>query len=121
MELHLLTKNVEGLCWITTLGEDEDEGREVARVLVAVREVEGRGLDEPASIHTVTTRPRLALRPRRRSDGHLDGVTVSESRIGAVDAKLKLRNSKKLTLSQRPLTHLFYHISHHSISYFIYA
>ena len=34
------------------------------------------------------------------SDGHLDGVTVSESRVDAVFTNLKLRNSRKLTLSQ---------------------
>ena len=32
--------------------------------------------------------------------GHLDGVTVTESHIDAVDVKFKLRNSRKQTLSQ---------------------
>ncbi len=55
---------------------------------------------EPASNDVVAKLPRLAHAARRRSQSHVDGVTVSESRIGAVAAKLKLRNSKKMTLSQ---------------------
>ena len=49
---------------------------------------------------SVAKLPQLALRPHRRSDGRVDGVTVSESRVEAVDAKFKLRNSRKFTLSQ---------------------
>ena len=36
VELHLRAEDVEGLCWIATLGEDEDEGCEVAAILVAI-------------------------------------------------------------------------------------
>ena len=43
-------------------------------------------------IDTVAKLPQLALRPRKRSDGRVDGVTVSESRIDAIDANFKLKN-----------------------------
>ena len=66
-------------------------------------------------VDTVTKLPQLSHTTCRRSHDHEDGVTVSESRIGAVDAKLKLRNSKKLTLSQRPLAHLLNHIRHDAV------
>ena len=48
MELHLRAEDVEGFRRVAALGQDEDERREVARILVAVRQIEGRGLDEPA-------------------------------------------------------------------------
>ena len=51
-------------------------------------------------VDSVATRPRLPHETRRRSRGRLDGVTVASRRVDAVDAKLKLRNSRKMTLSQ---------------------
>ena len=48
----------------------------------------------------LTKLPRLSLATRRRSDSLVDGVTVMESHIDAIDAKFKLRNSRKQTLSQ---------------------
>ena len=53
-----------------------------------------------ACVETVAKPPRLAPATRRRSDSLVDGVTVSESRVDAIFTKLKLRNSKKMTLSQ---------------------
>ena len=49
---------------------------------------------------TVTKLSPFTHEARRRSDGRLDGVTVVWHRVDAIDAKLKLRNSKKMTLSQ---------------------
>ena len=49
---------------------------------------------------TVTKLPQLSHATRRRSDSLVDGVTVTESHIDAIDAKFKLRNSRKQTLSQ---------------------
>ena len=86
--LALLERRRERLHLQVTLGR-EDAGHE-----------ERLEVDVPVSIDGVATRPRLPHATRRLSHGHVDGVTVSERRIDAVDAKLKLRNSKKMTLSQ---------------------
>ena len=37
---------------------------------------------------------------RRRSDGHVDGVTVASRRVDAIDANLKFRKGQKQTPSQ---------------------
>ena len=37
---------------------------------------------------------------RRRSDGHVDGVTVASRRVDAIDANLKFRKGQKRTPSQ---------------------
>ena len=44
---------------------------------------------------TVTKLPWLSHETRRRSDGHVDGVTVASRRIDAIDANLKFGKREK--------------------------
>ena len=52
---------------------------------------------------TVTTRPRLPRATWRRSQSHVDGVTVAWRRADAIDANLKFGNGQKQTLSHHCL------------------
>jgi hypothetical protein len=50
-----------------------------------VRHREKRALG-PVWNDTITKLPQLALRPHRRPDGRVDGVTVGSRRVDAIDA-----------------------------------
>ena len=51
-------------------------------------------------MNDVVTKPLLYIHEtRRRSDGHVDGVTVASRRVDAIDANLKFGNVQKRTLS----------------------
>ena len=52
-------------------------------------------------MNDVVTKPLLYIHEtRRRSDGHVDGVTVASRRVDAIDASLKFGKVQKQTLSQ---------------------
>jgi len=53
---------------------------------------------------TTPSRNCLCKFTRRRSDGRVDGVTVASRRVDAIDAKFKLRNWRKRTLSRTYFT-----------------
>ena len=47
-------------------------------------------------MNDVVTKPLLYIHEtRRRSDGHVDGVTVASRRVDAIDANLKFRKVQK--------------------------
>ena len=56
------------------------------------RDLEVEGDVRACAERPLTKLPQLALATRRRSDSLVDGVTVTESHIDAVDAKLKFGN-----------------------------
>ena len=68
------------------------------------RDLEVEGDVRACAERPLTKLPQLSLATRRRSRGRLDGAMVMWHRVDAIDAKFKLRNRRKRTLSRTYFT-----------------